>query len=51
MQQEQLTVPAAAESTKGSRFVPGTLGFDLYLATLSTSRDALRAPRLPQVQS
>lgn len=50
-QQNLPTVRAAAEPAKGSVFVPGTVGFDLYIALLTSSRDALRTPRLPQVAS
>lgn len=50
MSQNLSTVRAAAEPAKGSAFVPGCLGLDLYVAALAANRDALRAPRLPQVQ-
>ena len=35
------TVPAPSESRKGE-FVPGTIGFDLYLAVLRVDRAALK---------
>lgn len=41
------TVPASAAPAKGSAFVPGTLGFELYLAVVGP-RSALRAPRTPR---
>jgi hypothetical protein len=41
------TVPASAAPAKGSAFVPGTLGFELYLAVVGP-REALRAPRTPR---
>jgi hypothetical protein len=43
------TTPAPAEKILGasSPAIPGTIGFDLYLA-LFVARSALTAPRVPQ---
>lgn len=45
----QTTKPAPADTTnQDGDMVPGTIGFDIYLATLGATRDALRAPKPPK---
>lgn len=43
------TTPAPAETEKPGYSVPGTLGFDIYLASLGVDHDALKAPRTPVI--
>jgi hypothetical protein len=44
------TIPAPeSEHTATDPMVPGTIGFDVYLATIG-NRSALKAPRLPNIK-
>jgi hypothetical protein len=42
------TTPATSEPESGADFVPGTIGFDLYLAALQVPRAALTPPLTPK---
>lgn len=44
----QTTRPAPAPEKTGA-FVPGTLGFEMYLAAIGVSIAALRAPKAPEM--
>jgi hypothetical protein len=43
-----VTRPAPAPAKTGA-FVPGTLGFDMYLAAIGLSIAAFKAPKAPEL--
>jgi hypothetical protein len=50
MQSYEDTIRAPNEEAKTGENIPGTVGFDIYLASIGCGREAIRAPRVPSFE-